>query len=148
MRFRRLDTHKRYVISGVALLRRFRDMPLDKIETSTLRISRPVVQANSLPGAGRRTSVCRPKKKLRPATVNRELACLKALVNFVIEKDVLSKNPVSKVKMLGENNQQNRVLSYTEQQSYLASASPVLGDIATLILNTGMRPDEVYTVQS
>jgi integrase len=36
------------------------------------------------------------------------------------------------------------VLNYTEQQSYLSNASPVLRDVATLILETGMRPEEVY----
>jgi hypothetical protein len=34
------------------------------------------------------------------------------------------------VKFLAENNQQTRVLNYTEQQSYLAKATPVLRDVA------------------
>ena len=37
-------------------------------------------------------------QRLRPATVNRELACLKALVNHAIKADHLLRNPVSKVK--------------------------------------------------
>ena len=86
-------------------------------------------------------------KRICPATVNRELACLKALFNFVIKADLLAKNPVSRVKYLAENNQQTRVLTYTEQQSYLSNASPVLHDVATLILETGMRPEEVYTLR-
>ena len=73
-------------------------------------------------------------KRLRPATVNRELACLKALFSFVIKADVLAKNPVSRVKFLGENNQQTRVLNYTEQQSYLSNASPVNEMVRRLIL--------------
>lgn len=79
--------------------------------------------------------------------MNRELACLKALFNFAIKADVLVKNPVSRVKMLAENNLQTRVLSFTEQHSYLAKATPVLRDVATMILETGMRPEEVYTLR-
>ena len=95
-------------------------------------------------GEGKRIKT---SKRLRPATVNRELACLKALFNFVIKADVLAKNPVGRVKFLAENNQQTRVLTYTEQQSYLSNATPVLRDVATLILETGMRPEEVYTLR-
>jgi integrase len=51
------------------------------------------------------------------------------------------------VKPLSENNQQTRVLSHREQHEYMAKASPVLRDIATLILETGMRPEEVYMVR-
>jgi site-specific recombinase XerD len=79
--------------------------------------------------------------------VNRELACLKALFNFVIKTDALAKNPVSRVKMLAENNLQTRVLSFTEQHSSLAKATPVLRDVATMILETGMRPEEIYTLR-
>jgi site-specific recombinase XerD len=82
-----------------------------------------------------------------PATVNRELACLKALFNFVIKADVLAKNPVSRVKMLAENNLQTRVLSFKEQHSYLAKATTTLRDVAMMMLETGMRPEEVYRLR-
>ena len=87
------------------------------------------------------------KKRVRPATVNRELACLKALFTFFIDTDVVAKNPVRGVKFLEENNQQTRVLSCTEERAYFEKASPMLRDIARLILETGMRPEEVYTIR-
>src|SRR5215469_7708140 len=37
-----------------------------------------------------------------------------------------------------------RVLTFEEQARYLAAATPLLRDVATLIVETGMRPDEVY----
>ncbi|HEY3707686.1 MAG TPA: tyrosine-type recombinase/integrase [Terracidiphilus sp.] len=40
-----------------------------------------------------------------------------------------------------------RVLSHLEERAYLERASPVLRDIARLILETGMRPEEVYTIR-
>lgn len=51
------------------------------------------------------------------------------------------------MKFLAENNQQTRVLSHLEERAYFDKASPVLRDVARLILETGMRPEEVYTIR-
>lgn len=84
---------------------------------------------------------------LRPATINRELARLKILFNRFIKDDVLTKNPASRVKFLEERNEQMRVLSAEEEKLYLLAASQPLQDIATFILQTGMRPEEVYRIR-
>ena len=86
-------------------------------------------------------------KKIRPATLNRELACLKALFNHAIKSDLAFRNPVSRVDFLPECNEQTRVLTYDEQAKYLVAATPVLRDVATLMLETGMRPEEVYRIK-
>jgi integrase len=59
------------------------------------------------------------------------------------------RNPISKTaaKVLREDNEQTRVLTYDEQGKYLAKASSTLFDVATLMLETGMRPEEVYRIQ-
>ena len=57
------------------------------------------------------------------------------------------RNPVSRVNFLKEQNEQTRVLSYDEQELYLAAATSMLRDIATLMLETGMRPEEVYRIR-
>jgi integrase len=82
-----------------------------------------------------------------PATVNRELACFKALFNHVLKGDVALRNPVSRIKFCEENNEQTRVITYEEQERYLNVATPMLGDVATLMLETGMRPEEVYRIR-
>ncbi len=84
---------------------------------------------------------------LRPATVNRELACLREMFNHAIKAHPELRNPVSKIKLLDEENLQDRVLTVEEQWKYLEHASPVLRDVAMLILETGMRPEEVFTLQ-
>ena len=140
------STHRRYKVSSVALLRFFADTTLDKItqdEVERFKTRRAAEFKTARAKKGR----VQIKRKVRPATVNRELACLKALINFAIKSDILIKNPVSGVKFLPENNQQMRVLSHTEEREYFAKASPVLSDIARLILETGMRPEEVYTLR-
>jgi integrase len=88
-------------------------------------------------------------KKIQPATVNRELACLRAMFNHAIKADVPLRNPIGKTaaKALREDNEQTRVLTYDEQEKYLAKATPMLRDVATLMLETGARPEEVYRIE-
>ena len=85
---------------------------------------------------------------IKPATTNRELACLKAMFNHVLKERHDFKNPVSEIEFLPENNEQTRVLSFDEQRRYLAKANAVLKDVATLMLETGMRPEEVIASRS
>jgi len=127
-------------------LRHFRDLPLNKI-TSELVEKFKAARAGEFTTIRAKDKRVATKTKLRPATVNRELACLKALFNFAIKADVVLTNPVSRVNFLAEQNEQNRVVSYSEQHKYLAKASPTLRDVATMILETGMRPEEVYSLE-
>jgi integrase len=58
----------------------------------------------------------------------------------------LLRNPVSGVRFLDEGPGIMRIVSHEEEQRYLAAANPLLRDVATLILDTGMRPEEVFTI--
>jgi integrase len=55
--------------------------------------------------------------------------------------------PVSRVEFLPEKNEQTLVLTYDEQSKYLSVATPMLRDVATLTLEAGMRPEEVYRIK-
>jgi integrase len=131
-------THRRYQVSSAALLSHFGDQPLDRITPEDVEQFKG---ARSL-AKGQRTN-----RRVKPATVNRELACLKALFNHAVKSDLAVRNPVSRVAFLAEQNEQTRVLSFDEQEKYLAKATPLLRDVATLMLETGMRPEEVYRIQ-
>jgi integrase len=128
---------------GEVLTDAMRAVTADEVEKyKTARLSQfKTVRAKE----GRRQT----KSKIRPATVNRELACLRAMFNHVIKADVPVKNPISKTaaKTLQEHNEQTRVLTFDEQAKYLAKATPMLRDVATLMLETGMRPEEVYRIK-
>lgn len=92
----------------------------------------------------------KPKTKLstlKPATINRELALLKIVFNYFIKKDILLKNAVSSVKFFSEDNQQTRVVSNEEEKVYLMAASQPLQDFATVMIDTGMRPEEVSHIE-
>jgi integrase len=54
---------------------------------------------------------------------------------------------VAGVKLLPEHNLQMRVISSEEEISYLCAAAQPLRDVATLILETGMRPGEVFQLR-
>jgi integrase len=94
-----------------------------------------------------RQSGKKTKRPITPATINRELACLKAMYFHALKDRHDFGNPVSGVDFLSENNEQNRVLTFEEQRKYLAAASDTLKDVASLMLETGMRPDEVYRIR-
>src|SRR5215831_7715206 len=73
----------------------------------------------------------------KPATVNADLGCMKAMFNYFVNLDVIVRNPVKRVKFLPENNGKMRVVSFEEERLYLAACSPPLHDIAVLMLDTG-----------
>jgi integrase len=130
------NTHRRYTTSSKALLRYFKDTPLDRITSDSVE----GFKRWRMKQKGERTN-----KKLCPATVNRELACLKILFNRF--KRIVPLNPVSDVRFLKEDNEQMRVLSPEEEKTYLLAASQPLRDIATLMVETGMRPEEVCRIR-
>ena len=141
-------TYQRYVTSSKALLNHFKDVSLDKVtpdEVERYKIVRQAERRSARSKDGRKVA----KGKIKPATVNRELACLRAMFNHVLKGDVPLKNPIGKLgaKLLREDNEQTRVLAYDEQARYLAAATPMLRDVATLMLETGMRPEEVYRIR-
>ena len=140
-------TYRRYVNSSVPLLRHFKSSRLDKIsapEVEQYKTARLEQYKTARSKNGRKDT----KKKIQPATVNRELACLRMVFNHAIKSKIDVENPVGKMgaKAFRENNEQTRVLSYDEEMKYLAAASSMLHDVAAMILDTGMRPEEVYRI--
>ena len=147
-------TAERYRWSSAALLRWFGDTPLDRItadDVEQFKVSRAGEEVRTRRKAPTNSRADRKpsttSRKVRPATVNRELACLRALFNHASKADPKLQNPVRRVKFLAEQNQQERVLTFAEQRIYLEKAAPTLRDVAYLILETGLRPDEVFTLR-
>lgn len=82
-----------------------------------------------------------------PATVNRELACLKHMFNKAIEWGKTENNPVRKVKLFKENNKRLRYLEKEEIKKLLDSCSDHLKPIVTVALFTGMRRGEILNLK-
>ena len=146
------STHRRYETSSKALLRYFNETPLDQIKPEHVEQFKlwRIKQKKSAPAkkVKKQGIAIKIDKALKPATVNRELACLKIMLNYFIKSDVLMKaNPVSRVKFLAENNEQMRVLTQDEERLYLMAASQPLQDVATVMLETGARPEEIFRLK-
>lgn len=141
-------THRRYQVSSAALLSHFGDQPLDRITPADVERFKAARAMEHKTVKGKEKGIRKKTgQRIMPATVNRELACLKALFNHAVKSDLAVRNPVSRVAFLAEQNEQTRVLTFDEQARYLAVATPMLRDVATLMLETGMRPEEVYRIQ-
>jgi len=140
------STHRRYEISSKPLLRYFGGKSLDQITSDDVeKFKTSRAKQKKLPQGKKSKKKRKGTKTLRPATVNRELACLKHLFNR--NSEIIARNPVKGVKFLEEDNDQFRVLTPEEEKLYLMAATQPLQDIAIIILETGMRPEEVYRVR-
>ncbi len=123
-------THERYAVSAKRLVAFYGSIPLDAISA----------------GHVEEFKVTRVDE-ISPAGVNRDLAVLRLMLNLAVRQGHIGRNPVSAVKFLQEGPGAMRVVSHEEQQRYLAAANRLLRDVATLILETGLRPEEVYTIR-
>jgi integrase len=140
------NTHRRYVTSSKALLVYFTNTPIDRIKPEHIekfKVWRS--RQRKAPQGKRSRQTAQATKRLRPATVNRELALLKHL--FTHNNELIPHNPVSKVKFLDEDNLQLRVLSVDEERLYLMAASQPLRDGATLMVEQGLRPEEACRIR-
>ena len=133
------NTHRCYLTSSKPLLIFFKDKSLDKITIDDVEKYKQMrLQQKST----------RTKRKLSPATCNRELATIRKLFNFFIQKKQLqTANPVSGVKFPAESHSFKNVLSVKDEQLYLMAASQPLQSVALIMLETGMRPEEVFSIE-
>jgi integrase len=85
-----------------------------------------------------------------PATVNRDVACLRNMMNMAVQWKYLQMNPISSVKLLSEDNEKMWVLSPDEEARLLEECHRrpqkrvYLRDLVELAIYTGMRLDETF----
>lgn len=124
------STAKRYKVSAKPLGRLLKKTRLDRITPAAVENIK-----------------LRRLKECSPAGVNRDLAALRSMLNFAIKHSYLRDNPVKMVKFLQEGPGCMRILSADEETLYLAHCPKKLWDISVIMLNTGMRPQEVYAAR-
>jgi len=85
-----------------------------------------------------------PDQQIANATVNRDLACLKKVFNYAVEVEILEGNPLSRFKLLREQQVEMHVPT-TEQVVRLAESieDPTLRSVVVLLSETGLRRAEV-----
>jgi integrase len=79
---------------------------------------------------------------LAAGSINSSLRVLRRILKLAVEWKVLEKSP--KIEMLSGEARRERVVSTDEEVRYLAAAAPLLADVAIVLFDTGMRPDELH----
>jgi len=99
--------------------------------------------------AWRRATISRRHRPVTPATVNRELACLKRMFNvarrglIVLKGGVPAENPLAVVSLEREHNERDRVLAPEEFSRLLEAAEAWLKPMLLVAYHTGMRKGEI-----
>jgi serine/threonine protein kinase len=87
-----------------------------------------------------------------PATINRELGCLRHMFNMALKWKKAQVNPVREVKFLKEPKEKDRILTEEEEVKLLEAVrtghkSKHLEGIILTALNTGMRKGEILSLK-
>jgi integrase len=82
-------------------------------------------------------------QNIRPATVNKEVSCLKTIINRAVNHNKLQINPIAKVKKLPENNVRMKVLTQEEFESLLSNCADHIKPVVLAAYYTGMRKSEL-----
>jgi integrase len=85
-------------------------------------------------------------QNVRPATVNKEVTCLKTILNRAVRHGKLDQNPVAKARKLPENNVRMRILSQDEFRKLLTACADHLRPVVLTAYCTGMRRSEILNL--
>jgi integrase len=82
-----------------------------------------------------------PKRTVKGATVNRELACLHCIFQFALKRKYIGENPTSGVKHFDERHERptKKMLTAEEERRILEAAPPHLRVAIVLLVQTGGR---------
>lgn len=82
---------------------------------------------------------------LQVGSINRELRVLRRVLRLAVEWGMIEKSP--KVQMLRGEKRRERVVSDEDFARYLTCASPLLADVAIMLNDTGLRPEECHSLK-
>src|SRR5207249_2063049 len=82
-----------------------------------------------------------PKRTVKGATVNRELACLHCIFQFALKRKYIGENPSSGVKHFDERHERpsKKMLTVEEEHQIFEAAPPYLRVAIILLVQTGGR---------
>ena len=84
---------------------------------------------------------------LQISTINRELATLRRMFNLLADLRPDLAITVPKVKLQAGETRRERVVSHEEEELYLAAADPLMRDVALILFDCGLRPEEAYSLK-
>jgi len=84
-------------------------------------------------------------KYVVPGTINTSLRVLRRILRFAVQKNVIEKAP--KIELLPGESRRERVITPADESAYLAKCTPLLRDDFTVLVDTGLRPDELHRME-
>jgi len=84
-------------------------------------------------------------KVLTPASINRELAVLRRALRLAHEWKLIQRIP--RIRLLRGERVREFILSPEQEATYLAACPDLLRDVATLLIDTGLRLSEALTLE-
>jgi len=87
------------------------------------------------------------KQKVCPATINREVACFRHMLNLAAQEGTIEDLPFKGLKALKENNIRDRVLSDEEFRCLIANCPPHTAAIVKMAYYTAMRQGEILNLK-
>ena len=84
----------------------------------------------------------RQAKGLQIASVNASLRILRRVLRIAVEWGELERSP--KIRLLPGEHHRERVITAEEEARYLAAASKLLAEAATVLVDSGLRPEECH----
>ena len=138
----RPKTHKLHLLNCDTLLRYFRGKWTDMITSEMVEDFRQArLRETRWAKLREKRGKAKDSSTVSPATVNRALSTLRLIYSCLNLKSPTLKG------MFAKEEEQTRVVMVDEETAYLHTASQPLRDIATVILHTGMRPEEVFRIE-
>jgi len=92
-------------------------------------------------------TIGRHGKLISKATVNREIAFLKTMLNYAVRRGWLSENPLKGYKLYKEKLNKLRTLREEEFKAFYNSASDLLKPLLVMAYCTGMRKNEILDLK-
>ena len=94
---------------------------------------------------GKQRKKTRTTGTLAVSTANTSLRALRRILRLAVEWNVIAAAP--KIRLLPGEQHRDRVLNAEEETRYLAAAPEPLATIATVLVDSGLRPEECYKLQ-
>src|SRR5260370_2789036 len=90
----------------------------------------------------------RLEQRRSPATINRDLSCLRQILGIAVKEELIQRSPFfgGRVEFLHEKGRE-RTLSFDEERKYLKAAVPLLSDVRVIMVEMGLRSGEIFQLR-
>jgi len=84
-------------------------------------------------------------QEIVPSSINSNLRVLRRILRLAADWGVIQIAP--KIQLLAGETRRERVITPDDETKYLAECSDLLKDVATVLFDTGLRPDELHRMR-